>query len=59
MKPGDKWSIEYDNDTGADDESFNEKWTVTDNSRSFSSANEIDAAWLAEVLNTHDHSYHT
>lgn len=46
-----KWKIEYDNDTGQNDEGFWEWWTVTDGTRRFKSDNEADAVWLAMILN--------
>lgn len=46
-----KWKIEYDNDTGLDDESFHEWWNVTDGQRSFKANVEADAQWLQEHLN--------
>lgn len=45
------WKIQYDNDTGPDDESFLEWWTVTDGEKTFDCSNEDDAKWLCELLN--------
>lgn len=45
------WKIEYDNDTGPNDEGFEEWWTVTNGESSFRSRNEEDAQWLCEILN--------
>lgn len=45
------WTIEYANDTGPNDESYWEFWTVTDGDRSFRCEHEDDAKWLCEVLN--------
>lgn len=46
-----KWKIEYDNDTGPDDEGFWEWWTVTDGEKSFKCDVEADAKWLLNLLN--------
>lgn len=45
------WRIEYDNDTGPDDEGFWETWTVTDGTMSFKTSNENEAKWLEGKLN--------
>jgi hypothetical protein len=47
----DPWTIEYDNDTGPDDDGFWEWWTVTNGTRSFKCDDKADAKWLAELLN--------
>ena len=44
------WTIEYDNDTGPGDESFDEWWTVTDGRREFTCKNEDDANFLMRLL---------
>lgn len=46
-----KWTIEYDNDTGPDDDYFEQWWTVTDGTRRFRCYEEEDATWLAATLN--------
>ena len=46
-----KWNIDYDNDTGYDDEGFWEWWTVSDEQRSFKCDSEDDAKWLCDILN--------
>jgi len=46
------WKIEYDNDTGPDDESFWEKWAVTDGVKIFECTKEEDAKWLCDLLIT-------
>ena len=43
------WTVEYNNDTGPDDEGFWEWWAVTDGKRNF---DQDDAAWLVYTLNT-------
>ena len=45
------WEIEYDNDTGPDDEGFGEWWTVSREDRSFKTDTEEDAKWLCDLLN--------
>lgn len=45
------WTIEYDNDTGPDDDGFAEWWIVTDGERSFTCRKEFDAKWLCDTLN--------
>lgn len=47
----DKWTIEYDNDTGPNDEGFWEWWTVTDGKRRFDCDDQYAAIWLATRLN--------
>lgn len=46
-----KWKIEYDNDTGPQDEGFSEWWNVTDGERNFKCNIEDEAKWLAQALN--------
>lgn len=45
------WEVEYDNDTGSDDDSFWEWWSVTNGEKSFDCKNEKDAKWLRDHLN--------
>lgn len=45
-----KWRIEYDNDTGANDDYFHEHWDVTDGVTTFGCESEEDAEWLVVVL---------
>jgi len=42
------WEIKYGNDTGLNDESFWEWWTVTDGKKSFDCKDEDDAKWLCQ-----------
>lgn len=52
-----RWRIEYDNDTGPNDDGFWELWTVVDShdgGMAFKCATEEAAKWLASVLNSHD-----
>lgn len=49
-----KWTIEYDNDTGSDDEGFSCWWTVTNGEKRFKCDKETDAIWLAGHLNKAD-----
>ena len=49
-----KWTVEYDNDVGPNDEGFWECWNVTDGNRVFKADDEGDARWLCDMLNTHD-----
>lgn len=44
------WTIQYDNDTGPDDDSFWEWWTVSDGVKNFKCDNEQDAKWLLALL---------
>jgi hypothetical protein len=46
-----EWKIEYNNDTGSDDESFWEWWSVTDGDKTFKCTKEEDATWLCRLLN--------
>ena len=45
------WKIEYNNDTGPNDEGFQEWWEVTNGKRVFKANSEEDAKWLCGVLN--------
>lgn len=45
------WKVEYENDTGYNDEGFWEWWEVTNGETSFRCKEEEDANWLAEQLN--------
>ena len=47
-----KWSVDYHNDTGTDDEGFWEWWTVSDGTKTFRCDSRKDAEWLADLLNT-------
>jgi len=46
-----KWSVQYDNDVGPDDDGFWEWWNVSDGHKSFRSKNREDAKWLCNILN--------
>jgi len=46
-----RWHIEYDNDTGPNDDSFVQWWKVTDGTRLFDAHSDEDAEWLCGVLN--------
>ena len=48
-----KTEIEYNNDTGSDDEGFYEWWTVTYGDRVFKCDRERDANWLAHLIEQH------
>jgi len=48
-----RWIIEYDNDTGPDDDGFAEWWIVTDGEKDFKCRKESDAEWLCDVLNAY------
>ena len=52
------WKIEYDNDTGWDDEGFSEWWTVTDGVHSFRCDSNQDAVWLCDRLNVKQETSH-
>lgn len=45
-----EWSKEYDNDTGPDDDYFEEWWTVTYGTRKYRCATEEDADFLVALL---------
>lgn len=47
------WQVEWHNDTGPDDDYYEEWWTVTDGKRTFRCDDNADAAWLQELLNSH------
>lgn len=49
-----EWAIEYDNDTGPNDEDFAEWWTISNGKRSFTCKNEDDAEWLCDLLNQYE-----
>lgn len=51
-----KWTIEYDNDTGAGDEGFWEWWTVSKAETSFRCYNNLDAIFLCNLLNKNPHT---
>ena len=44
------WRIYYDNDTGPDDESYWEWWTVTNDEKSFKCDSQEDAEWLLSII---------
>jgi hypothetical protein len=45
------WRVDYNNDTGPNNESFWEWWEVTDGARIFKCDDENDAQWLCDLLN--------
>lgn len=45
------WNIEYENDTGMNDEGFYEWWEISDGNKTFTCDNKDDAIWLRDVLN--------
>lgn len=45
-----EWKIVYDNDTGPEDESFWEWWSVTNGEKSFQCRSEMDAEWLLLII---------
>jgi hypothetical protein len=52
------WKIEYDNDTGPDDEGFWESWTVVKDlfvldGMAFECDSKESAEWLCALLNKH------
>jgi hypothetical protein len=47
-----KWKIDYHNDVGASDEGFWQWWTVNDGCKFFECANQSDAQWLCDLLNS-------
>jgi hypothetical protein len=51
-----KWKIEYNNDTGMGDDSFEEWWNVANDVRdcSFRAYIEEEAKWLCDLLNRYD-----
>lgn len=49
------WRIDYDNDTGPNDEGFWETWTVSNGERSFECRSQEDAEWLLSLLTTTPH----
>lgn len=51
VQSAEEWKVEYDNDTGYNDESFTEYWAVTNSDKSFASKDEKDANWLCALLN--------
>lgn len=46
-----RWRVEYNNDTGLDDESFDEWWEVTDGTTIFKANQQEHAHWLCARLN--------
>ena len=45
------WYIEYDNETGLNDDFFVEWWNITNGEKLFKASNELDAQWLCDLLN--------
>ena len=45
------FKVEWDNDTGPEDDYYIEWWEVCDGNMSFRSYDEMDALWLCELLN--------
>ena len=45
------WEIEYDNDTGTNDDGYRRWWTVTNGIRYFGCNGKDDAIWLCDLLN--------
>lgn len=45
------WKVEYDNDTGANDDSLFQWWTVSNGEKTFTVHSEDDAYFLSELLN--------
>ncbi len=45
-----EWHINYDNDTGPDDEAFREWWEVTNGEMTFTTRSQEDAEWLLATL---------
>ena len=45
------WRIDYDNDTGPNDEGDHQWWTVTNNDMEFDCTSRHEAEWLCKVLN--------
>lgn len=46
------WIVEYDNDTGPDDDSFWQWWNVTDGTTSYRASTEDEANSLCQTLNS-------
>lgn len=46
-----EWVVEYDNDTGPDDEGFSEWWEVSNGAMSFKAYTKYSAEWLCKTLN--------
>lgn len=49
-----KYEVEYDNDTGPDDEGFYEFWKISNGESTFTAYSEGDANWLCELLNKNE-----
>lgn len=49
-----EWVIEYNNDTGPDDDCFVEWWEVTDGNVVFKTSRNKDAAWLLNLIIAYD-----
>lgn len=49
-----KWTIEHDNDTGPNDESYHEWWMISNGDKSFKCTDEADAKWLCAALNVYE-----
>lgn len=54
MSTNPRWIVNYDNDTGPDDDGFDEWWTVTDCEKSYRCGTQAEALWLETVLNQHE-----
>jgi hypothetical protein len=47
-----QWKIEYDNETGPNDDGFLEWWIVTNGKdKLFKCYNKVNAKWLCDTLN--------
>lgn len=46
------WKVEYDNDTGPNDEGFCEWWTITNGEKTFTTHSKPNATWLCHLLNS-------
>jgi hypothetical protein len=46
-----KWTVEYDNDTGPNDEGYWEWWDVSDGTTTFKAFTDESAKWLCVLLN--------
>lgn len=51
-----KWKVEYDNDTGPNDDNYYQFWTISDGNKVFTCYNEEDADWLCKLLNNNEHT---
>ena len=46
-----EWKVEYQNDTGPNDDSYWEWWDVSNGKTNYKANTENDAVWLCELLN--------